>query len=43
MSGDGSIVKAEKDYSKEVDGAVPDAEKLAQVYKLAMEEHRSCR
>jgi 26S proteasome regulatory subunit N5 len=30
---DGSILKATKDFSKEVDAAIPEAEKLAQVYK----------
>lgn len=30
MSGDGSIIKAEKDFSKEVDGAIPEAEGTAQ-------------
>jgi 26S proteasome regulatory subunit N5 len=28
---DGSILKATKDFSKEVDAAIPEAEKLAQV------------
>lgn len=32
MSGDGTIIKADKDYTKEVDAAIPEAEKLAQVY-----------
>jgi 26S proteasome regulatory subunit N5 len=31
MSGDGSILKATKDFTKEVDSAIPEAEKLAQV------------
>lgn len=31
MSGDGSIVKADKDFTKEVDAAIPEAEKIAQV------------
>lgn len=31
MSGDGSIVKADKDFTKEVDAALPEAEKIAQV------------
>lgn len=31
MSGDGSIVKADKDFTKEVDAALPEAEKLAKV------------
>lgn len=31
MSGDGSIIKADKDFTKEVDAAIPEAEKLAQV------------
>jgi 26S proteasome regulatory subunit N5 len=28
---DGTILKATKDFSKEVDAAIPEAEKLAQV------------
>lgn len=31
MSGDGSIIKADRDYTKEVDAAIPEAEKIAQV------------
>ena len=31
MSSDGSIVKADKDFTKEVDAALPEAEKIAQV------------
>ncbi|KAK4495151.1 hypothetical protein PRZ48_013478 [Zasmidium cellare] len=30
MSGDGSIIKADKDFTKEVDVAIPEAEKIAQ-------------
>ncbi|UJO25090.1 26S proteasome non-ATPase regulatory subunit 12 [Fulvia fulva] len=30
MSGDGSIIKADRDYTKEVDAAIPEAEKIAQ-------------
>lgn len=32
MSGDGAIIKADKDHTKEVDAAIPEAEKLAQVH-----------
>lgn len=28
---DGTVLKAEKDFTKEVDKAIPEAEKLAQV------------
>lgn len=28
---DGSIIKAEKDFTKETDAAIPEAEKLAEV------------
>lgn len=36
MSGDGSIIKADKDYTNEVDAAIPEAEKLAQVPLLLL-------
>ena len=32
---DGSIIKADKDFTKEVDVAIPEAEKLAQVLHTA--------
>lgn len=31
---DGSIIKADKDFTKEVDAALPEAEKLAEVLSL---------
>lgn len=39
MSSDGTILKADKDFTKEVDAALPEAEKTAQVRKYEAPYH----
>lgn len=38
----GQVLKAEKDFSKEVDKAIPEAESLAQVLSLATTFRYKC-
>lgn len=40
---DGAVLKAEKDFTKEVDTAIPEAEKLAQVSSFALLCVEACR